>query len=474
MPEAIPKSVSWRGERLLKIDDKHPDDDDLAAYAHGCIDAGRRNAIDSHVQTCAPCRTSLGEFVEVDQLLRDPLAWALIDDKQFDAPSSRETDATLDKIRALEERLANEDAAARATLPQLLEGEPAIWRERIARRPEVVSRSLVRQLLDQAEKTIEREPARALEFAIFADELCRNLPPENLGPDIVFELTGDAWRVKGMALRYLGRTQEALAALDRAAEVYEECLQPDVELARVDYVRATVFWVTGRFEEALALARKAAGVFRVYKDEERWFNSKILEASIVAEQGDWFDARCRYLDLLGQTDVQADLRKVARLGTNIATCNAELGDLESAASYFQLAISHYEELEDRTEMARTRWAMGEALVLGRKLRDGLTILDKADQELSSLGMRGEAATVALRRAEIHLAFGEANRAVELCRRAVGVFSEVEMEANTRAAAAYLREALDGGRASEKLVSHVRAFIEKAPGNPRLAFAPLPD
>jgi hypothetical protein len=88
-------------------------------------------------------------------------------------------------------------------------------------------------------------------------------------------------------------------------------------------------------------------------------------------------------------------------------------------------------------------------------------------------MAGEAATVALMRAEALLAAGEHQEVPTICRAAIERFNQIGVSENATAALSFLREALARGGTTPAVVRHVREYLERATEEPDLLFSPPP-
>jgi len=239
------------------------------------------------------------------------------------------------------------------------------------------------------------------------------------------------------------------------------------------YARAAVLWNEHRFDEALRLIRSCGQTFASYGDTVQRRSALTLEAGILFQRGDIREARNLTLHILEQARSEGDIALQARLCANLGHCNRDLGDHDSAGSYYLLAVTMYDELRMTTESVRLRRSLGELLAQTGKFADALNMVTRTEKDFEQLGMTADAGMVALLRAEILLALGRPDEAAATCVSLPDRFAQLGASAQVLQAVSFLKDLTTTGRATAAAMRHVRTFLEKLPAEPTLLFAPPP-
>ena len=360
-----------------------------------------------------------------------------------------------------EERRAEEDFAALMKRP----GDE--WSAYLSERQGARTPGLLRRCIEQARRELNERPLEALKILAFAVEV-------SLGLDDIFEIAeqrGVIEKERSNALRLLGRYPEALEALDAAERFLAHLPAPAFDLNFVDWSRATVLFYMTRYGEALPVAMRVFDTFRRLGETDQAQRSRILIASILCEQGNTTGAHAMYRDILGYFETRQNRELVAQLNANLAECDVRLDHPAEALAYAEAAMRGYEGLGKGTEKIRLRWTLGYQLLRREHLAAALEVLQIAAAEFESLGMVAEAAGVGLDIVEIYMRQANWDRAAELARHLVNVFSRAEALLHQIQAVAYLRESVDARSATVELVDYLRFYVKSEDQN--LLFEPPP-
>jgi tetratricopeptide (TPR) repeat protein len=143
----------------------------------------------------------------------------------------------------------------------------------------------------------------------------------------------------GLALGYAGRTASGLAALDRAIQ-----LSTGVLAGRVLYRRGAVLWILGRYLAALSDFRRAISVLQ--RADDRVWTARALEGRglvhlAIGSPGRADDDFVAAGHLF--TEAHQELETV-RTVHNRGVAAARSGDLPTALSFFDKAVSRYRAL----------------------------------------------------------------------------------------------------------------------------------
>ena len=446
---------------------RHYDEIALQDYLDDPDAFADRESLEQHLSECPQCRALLEELRAFDLTLSSNAMWEIVD-------GGPPTPEPPEAVRALAELLAAEDDDADRILEPLL-GSPASFRRaNVPADPAMRTAGIVRRLCAESRALRERQPMHALLLSDAAIAIADQLSSARYPGAFLDELRGDGWLERANVLRYLGRYPEALDALDVAARAFRSSPVSVYSGALVDYLRAVIFMETERLDEARRLARKSARVFRQFGENERFVHARICEASVFFHQGRHREAREVFLSLVPAAKSMDKPETLARLFANIANCEVELGQFESAAESFERAFSLYEALGLESGKIRTRWNIGSLKIASGKMDEGLARLRDARREFETIGAHTDAALVTLDIVEALLARGERRDRAEasrLCSGLVESFAAVGMTGNALTALAFLRQTFESGQATPDLVRHVRQYIETRPDPDGRPFVP---
>jgi tetratricopeptide (TPR) repeat protein len=433
----------------------HYDVDALIAYLQNAPGSDRER-IAEHLLVCAACRRVFDDLRQVEDALRNPEFW--------EGEESEIDPDKLAEIEAFADQLELERNAAAAEIPVVDEGNLSEVAQRLRSRP--VTPATIERLVDLSHEAVERAPALGLSIADLAVELADSIAP-NYPRSTPFHYQGMALKQRANALRQLGRYPEALLALDRAEEAFNETTVPGPEVASVNYVRATVFYETFRLDDAARLARAAAEEFLVFGESERHKHARLLEGTILFEAGDLGGAALVFRSLLEET-ADEDLR--SRLMANLGYCLITV-DPDAAWSYLQQAIFRYERVGKTTEAARARLGLGRVLARTGKAEAALAHFEEVRDEFERLGMAAAAALAELDAVELLISAGEPRDIEERLRRVAARLPEVGMNSQAATAFAYLGDLAARGSLGSGVIEYVRGFLRHLEASPDDRFLP---
>lgn len=410
-----------------------------------------RAALEVHLGSCGQCRALLAELRSFEDALSSTALWDFAD-------AVRRHSEPPEAIRSIADRLALEDADAEQFLTPILSSPAAFRRANVGAIPEMRTAGVTRKLCAVARDLRERQPMHALALADAAVTISEQLG--TLYPRVVIdELRGAAWLERANSLRYLGRLPEAIDALDVAERAYESTPVAAYSVALVQYLRAAILLELDRHDEARALARLSARVFRQFGEHDRYVRARMLEGCVLFQQSQFGKALSLFRTLVQPAKELADVTTLAHVYLNIANCNLSLESFDEAHQHFMQALSLYEALGLETEKNRTRWSLGTLLVRTGRATEGIQRLHDARREFERLGATIDAALVTLDIVEALLALERPREAADLCSGLVESFTSIGMTGNALTALAFLREAVASGVATPILVKHVRTYLQ---------------
>jgi len=354
-----------------------------------------------------------------------------------------------------------EKPAATAAVAEVLSGPSAWWRERARRMSGLLTRECVELLLERSIALLDRSPADAVEAAAVAADVAERLPDETCPSVVVAGLRADAWREYAYSLFYIGRMTDAAEMLDRAEQACRQSAAPELGLARIALIRASVYRSADRVDEAIALTEQAGEVFQRLGDRTRYAKARITEGNMRHARGAVAAALAIWLSVEDTPGLEDD-GTLGMVLHNIGCAYRDLGDRARARTYLGRASAHYDARGMAVEKIRTRYAEGGMLVMSGDLAEGLPILREAWRAFERVGMELEAALVGLEVAEALLAAGESDEVPSICRAILDRFVSEGMTSRAITALSFLREAVAVGKASPDLVRNIHSFLRALP------------
>jgi len=440
----------------------HYDEDALLQYAEGNSPIGTE--IESHAAECPECAKAIAEQRELVDILKSGDVWSSMPDP---SPAAM---ARMQEVSILSHRIAGEDRAAATLLDEVLKGPSAWWRNRLLKNgPIGRTAGVVRQLIERAPAAEQKAPANGVEMLKLAIEIAEDLDVLDYPSDFIMSLRGQSARDYAYALMMVGRMHEALAEIDRAEKLFQQCALPEYDVARAKLVRATIVRLLDRLPEAIRLAREAAKTLGKFGDQRRHANALVIEAAMLFQSGAISEA----LALWRETDGHPGIEETTRVMVlnNIGLCYTELGEYDKAAEAIREAIAACEVLGMESTRVKARWALANVITSAGRASDAVPLLRQTWKELENLDMEVDAALVGLELAEALLILGRSEEVPQICRTILDRFTRAGMTSRAITALAFLREAIAVGQAHPTLVRHVHDFLRHLPQQPGSAFAP---
>lgn len=443
----------------------HPNDELLSAYALDPSSVEEAGELEAHLLRCGPCRRRLDEFCEIEALLAQPESW--VEDEPARAPLA---------LSAKAARNRREDAEAEELLAPMLErflaGRSALFVYKdIASKPEFHTGGVVRKLADAADKASYSVPRRALILAETASAIVGMLSRTTYTAVDIAALRGLSWKQQANANRHLGRFNEALYALDRAEGAYRELPYPDLDLASVTFIRATLYAEQQAYELAAQLAEESSAAFARLRDSELYYRSRHLQGWIAFEQRHLGEAQPIFDAVFAHGEATGDLTWIARGAQGLGNCYLERRDFTNAAHYLHRSMVAFRELGIAVAEIRSRWGL--ALLVQRDGRHRMAIqrLRAVRNEFATLGSVSDAALVTLDIMETYLLMGQPREVRQTAGNIVKLFKEAGMVTGALTAAAYLKQAAAMSSVTPGLIDYIRRYLRRVDVQPDFAFVP---
>lgn len=445
--------------------ERHYSLDELDRYAADPEAVADRGALERHLDSCEDCRTALADARAFISELSSDEVWHHANELTTRAERRPLVDLAL--------RIEREDEEATRLLRRPLASPLRFLWSDISRKRRYRTGGVVRALCRESQALREKNTLHARNLAETAASIAEALPDDYYFARAVNHLRGLARKECANAQRYLGDLPAAHAELDRAERAYRRLASNDLELASVDYVRATVLWEQQRFDDALQLGRRCAATFARLGDRDRWVAARILEGSILCDAHDGANALRIFMELRDAHDAASDAVTAARIENNTAWAYLEIGDAGSAKMHLLSALHQFEELGVTSEAVRARWTLGSVALTAGNAIEAERRFRAARGEFELLRLKTDAALVQLDLVEALLVQGRRSEVPALCADLLERFNAVGMHPAALTAAAFLREAAAAEMISVNQVRYVRAFIAQVTGNGSLAFIPPP-
>jgi len=428
----------------------HPREEILVIYAEEPHSLTERERIESHLASCANCRSRVEDFRVVTAEMGTLETWGATSDLTADSGSRT-------SLQRFEKRIAKEDRDAARLLGNLVSQPYRFHVARLVRRPRLHTGGVVRLLSRRAQEECDDQPLFALSLAEAATLFAERLP-ENYYPAAgVYELRGTAWKIAATAYRFLGRYNDALEALGRSERAYRHLLSPVISMAALQQARAIIFWKMERYDDALVRARSAADAFARAGDTPRYLDARQVEAVIHHRRHDYQAAAIAYQTLYEAGMTEGDPDMVSRAAHNLGVVHVERGDVGTASRYFLEALQIVEGLGLRARAANCRWGIAWVALAAGNFGEADRRYRAVEAEMHALGMT-DTATMELQHAEALLMLGRYDEVVLLAEGLVATFRAAGKITGAVTAAMFLREAATARTLSRNQVRFVREYF----------------
>jgi tetratricopeptide (TPR) repeat protein len=447
----------------------HPTEAVLGMYALEPSVTPNRPAVEAHLAACNDCREALGEIKSFDAALTEPEAWP---ERSADPHDSE----ALAELRAFASRSAEEDRDALHLLAEYEDPDSAprfAWDD-IPSKPKYRTGGVARMLCKRANAMCTRKPLYALALAEAAVQISADLPDATYPRTTIHELRGEAWKEQANALYYLGRFDDALAALAYAEAEYRQLQHEGLGLVAVTYIRAGILYEQQQLDAADQLARESARAALHLGSTDRCMRALHLQGEIRFRRGDLPGAIELFSKVLRYGEETRAQQWIAREARALGVCQLELMNLTEASRHLSASLQLCIGMHSAVEVTRARWAIARLTFLQGNPDDGIRQLRGVVKELTGQGMMTDAAIAAVHLAEMLNATDRTREIARLLAGVVQTFVAAGMLSGALSALAYLKEASAAGTVTSAAFSHVRQFIARAERQPALPFTPPPE
>lgn len=144
---------------------------------------------------------------------------------------------------------------------------------------------VVQELLERSKSLWHDDPRRAVHLADLALAVLSRLSPAAYHPKVLEDLRGLAWGFLGNGQRVMSQLDEAERSLRRALEHLERGTGDPLETAHLCSLLSSLRTDQDRYDEALALNRRAGGLYRRIGDEPKQALTEAKQLNILNRSG---------------------------------------------------------------------------------------------------------------------------------------------------------------------------------------------
>lgn len=435
------------GESVTDKTAGHPLEWDLLDYVDGKDAASSRGEIEAHVAKCPECRE------RADGLSK--LVQRVLPARRFLQPES--ADESRDTVRgvmaAARQRLDAENAESR-------EAEEAI-RIALATTPRPPISELPDLSVDHLQAA--REKARALHFDPAAARDIVEWALAARDSDVRPSRSVDPAGARGMLLttrasisRIEGYPKRALADLDAARPLLEDGLaNPDIEIAYWWWIRAQAVEQRGEYEEALAAEDRAEQIYRLYGDESFVLRCQINRAITLSKSGRHGEAIEIHERLLSAGPLEPMFLEYVSI--NLAFDLVLANRFDEARARYAAVTQQLLRSGQEHRLIRVRAGLAEMARRERRFSEAIEIVEQLLVDYRDRGFHWDAVVGELDIASILCELGRFQEAENRCRAAYRQAVELGLDAEVIRALEVLAKTSDGiDRAHQ--IFNVRRFV----------------
>ncbi len=376
----------------------------------------------------------------------------------------------LDRLRFAQAWRSAQEQDGRVYGAQLVAAAPSEWRAMLASDGRFRSYGALSFLTDYVHSSLEEQPTFARELAAVLTKFVDAVAvPETL---FATSLRGRAWKEYANSLRVTGDMKRALTAALKAVEILDKNPGLASERAAAELAKAQILQELGESDDAIAIARRCAQVFRDHSESEYVGYARMTEAWVLFTRKQFREAMMIFSDEVSDAEPSGNGLALARALQATGECARELGDIAAARAFYGRALENFQMFNVATEIPRVRWAYALALADEGRAHEAISELFIVRAEYLKFGMIRDATLAALDVVRIKSEIEEdvAYAAAEL----IETFAQAGIAQNALEALAYLREQAERGTVSEGVLRRVTSYFHELRLRPAALFLPLPE
>jgi tetratricopeptide (TPR) repeat protein len=252
---------------------------------------------------------------------------------------------------------------------------------------------------------------------------------------------GEFALLAGTASRILFHRDDARRWFSRAEANFVLTENGTPNIARLAYQKLALAMEERRLEEVLEAAPLWADTFTKLGMVENALKCLFLEGAALREMGETPKAVEVFQRIRKEATVAGNVRLLAVACGNLAQFHRVLGDLNEALVCAQAALPLLQQTDNRVNLAKLRWCVGDILREQGKKSESLDSYRSALRDSEEIGIRGDVAALHLVIADLLLDAGLDRQAEWEVRAALPIIDEEKMVPEGFAALGLLRESL---------------------------------
>lgn len=252
---------------------------------------------------------------------------------------------------------------------------------------------------------------------------------------------GELALIAGCACRFLFHREEAHRWFELSEANFSLAANGLAHVARLAYQRLAMAAEERRFDEVLALVPMWRESFERQGLAEDALKCRFLEGAALREVGSIPESVEVFRGICREAEARRNARLLAIAASNLAQLCRVSGDLKEAMAYARKSLPLLQQLNNRTNLVKLRWCVGDILREQKKLGEAIESYREALESAREVGMRGDVAAIHLVLADVLLDAGHDRQAEWEVRAALPIIDEEKMVPEGYAALSLLRESL---------------------------------
>lgn len=325
---------------------------------------------------------------------------------------------------------------------------------------------ILEALLEHAWKTGFESPAVAESTVELALELADCLDADRYGREVIEDLRGRSWALRGNFRRISGDLRGAEAAFASARERLALGTGDLLERARLLTLESTLKRQQARRETASELLDEAIKIYELLDETHLVGRTLINQALLLHEQGDVEDAvrTLRKAQTLVEPGREPHLVRVMQ--QNLVGYLSEMGRYEEAMRLIPALRHQMVQHGSRTELLRLRWQEGKIhLGLGNEARAEAALIE-VRRGFMEQDLNYDVASVSLELAAMYMRQRRTTEIRELAAQMFPIFQSRDLHQQAIAALLLFQRAVQMDTLTLRMVEEVADVVRRSQERPR--------
>jgi tetratricopeptide (TPR) repeat protein len=444
----------------IEATEPHPSRDELERFMLGELQSDDNRRVLRHlVADCPRCHETTSRLWDIEQ--EEEATGATWREASHRASYDLAIDRVFDRVRQANHQLQSERGQARQLYEELARHPLERQRLLVQNSTRFQTWGFCELLLNLSQEGRYADPQEGAQLAEIAVAVAEALEPAVYGSTLLQDMKARAWS-------YLGNTKRVLSdfrAADHAFQVAESHLARGtgdrLEKARLLDLKASLRNYQGRTEEALALLNRVIAIYQRAQQKHHLGRALLNKGHVCIWGGDLETAIVLLRQGLALTDPQREAKLVATAQHNLAYVLNEIGRHEEALAMVGRTRTRYLELGDHaTNLVRLRFLEAKiALALGR-LEQAEAGLQEVRREFTERGMAYDVALVSLDLAEVYTRRGRHAEVRALGEEMVPIFQSRELHREAIAALIVFQKAVEAESVTLGFIHEVADVLQK--------------